>query len=212
MIPLVYAVRNLFRRFDQTIQLIIGSVIVILLVMSASAMNDAMENTLLNTGNPNNIIVLGAGSEESVERSEIKAGIDEIIASSIFGIRQIVGKPAVSPEVLLDYTASADIGISIIENTCLSYFFCMPNKLFEYTMAGLPVIVSNMKEMAEEVQNADFGIVLTDYSIEAINYAIDRLLSQDLARFSKNAYQFAVTSSWEHQELKLIEAYEMIIQ
>ena len=99
MIPLFYAARNLFRRLDQTIQLIIGSVIVILLIMSASAMNDAMENTLINTGNPNNIIVLGAGSEESVERSEVKAGIDEIIASSIFGIRQIVGKPAVSPEV-----------------------------------------------------------------------------------------------------------------
>jgi putative ABC transport system permease protein len=99
MIPLFYAVRNLFRRLDQTILLIIGSVIVILLIMSASAINDAMENTLLNTGNPNNIIILGAGSEESVERSEVKAGVDEIIASSILGIRQIVGKPAVSPEV-----------------------------------------------------------------------------------------------------------------
>ena len=99
MIPLVYAIRNLFRRIDQTIQLIIGLVIVILLIMSASAMNDAMENTLLNSGNPNNIIVLGAGSEESVERSEVKAGVDEIIASSILGIRQILGKPAVSPEV-----------------------------------------------------------------------------------------------------------------
>jgi len=99
MIPLFYAARNLFRRLDQTIQLIIGSVIVILLIMSASAMNDAMENTLINTGNPNNIIVLGAGSEESVERSEVKANVGEIIASSILGIRKIVGKPAVSPEV-----------------------------------------------------------------------------------------------------------------
>ena len=92
MIPLIYAVRNLFRRFDQTIQLIIGSVIVILLIMSASAMNDAMENTLLNTGNPNNIIVLGSGSEESVERSEVKAGVDEIIASSILGIHENIRK------------------------------------------------------------------------------------------------------------------------
>ena len=99
MIPFVYTVRNLFRRFDQTIQLIIGSVIVILLIMSASAIDDAMENTLLNTGNPNNIIVLGAGSEESVERSEVKVGIDEIIASSILGIHQILEKPSISPEV-----------------------------------------------------------------------------------------------------------------
>ena len=42
-----------------------------------------MDQTLKNTGDPNNVIIVGAGSEESVERSEVNSGIDEIISSSV---------------------------------------------------------------------------------------------------------------------------------
>ncbi|ENM3835793.1 glycosyltransferase [Vibrio cholerae] len=119
--------------------------------------------------------------------------------------------PAVSPNVVLDYTASADIGISLIENTCLSYYFCMPNKLFEYAMAGIPVIVSDMKEMAEAVQAADFGVVLTEYSVEAINEAVDRLAERDLTELSNNAYQFAQAQAWEQQERVMLEGYQRML-
>ena len=60
-----------------------------------------MKETLGNTGDRLNIIFLGTGSEESVERSEVKRGVDQIIASSVGGIRQLLGKPSVSPEVHL---------------------------------------------------------------------------------------------------------------
>lgn len=119
--------------------------------------------------------------------------------------------PAVSPNVVLDYTASADIGISVIENTCLSYYFCMPNKLFEYAMAGLPVIVSDMKEMAEAVQAADFGVVLTEYSVEAINEAVDHLAERDLTELSNNANQFAHAHAWEQQEKVMLEGYQRML-
>lgn len=55
MIPLIYIIRNLFRRLDQSLQLTVGNAIVILLIMTASAMNQTMEQTLRNTGDPNNI-------------------------------------------------------------------------------------------------------------------------------------------------------------
>ncbi|MVB15756.1 glycosyltransferase [Vibrio cholerae] len=119
--------------------------------------------------------------------------------------------PAVSPNVVLDYTASADIGISLIENTCLSYYFCMPNKLFEYAMVGIPVIVSDMKEMAEAVQTADFGVVLTEYSVESINEAVDRLAERDLTELSNNAYQFAQGQAWEQQERVMLEGYQRML-
>ncbi len=99
MIPLSYCVRNLFRRPGQSFQLIAGSSLVVTLIMTAASMNHAMVQTLGNTGDPHNLIFLGAGSEESVERSEVRQGVHEIIASSVSGIQQIMGKPAVSPEV-----------------------------------------------------------------------------------------------------------------
>lgn len=119
--------------------------------------------------------------------------------------------PAVAPSIVLNYTSSADIGISLIENTCLSYYYCMPNKLFEYAMAGLPVIVTNMKEMAGTVIGAEFGVVLQDLSVDSINRAIDSLISQDLSAMSENAYAFASTHSWEQQEAIMLQGYRRLL-
>lgn len=71
MIPLTYTLRNIFRRPVQSIQLITGSGFVVLLIMTAMAMNASMKETLSNSGSEQNIIFLGAGSEESIERSEV---------------------------------------------------------------------------------------------------------------------------------------------
>lgn len=119
--------------------------------------------------------------------------------------------PAVSPQAVLEYTSSADLGVSLIENTCLSYYYCMPNKLFEYSMAGLPVLVSNMKDMSELVTNNNMGGVITDFSVNGINQAIDDFLNQDLVLMKENAYRVACENSWEKQEQKMLEAYSNIL-
>ena len=89
---------KIFSKADQSF-LLIGCTAVISLIVTAAAINKAMKETLGNTGDRLNIIFLGTGSEESVERSEVKRGVDQIIASSVGGIRQLLGKPSVSPEV-----------------------------------------------------------------------------------------------------------------
>ena len=119
--------------------------------------------------------------------------------------------PAVAPDIVLDYTSSADIGISLIENTCLSYYYCMPNKLFEYAMAGLPVIVSNMKDMSELVDKNNMGTVISDFSPEGINKAVDKFLLKDLSEMKDNAYRVACENSWEVQEKKMLDAYKEIL-
>ena len=99
MIPLAYTMRNVFRRPTQTLQLVGGSCLVVLLIMVAFAINQAMQSTLTNSGSDRNIIFLGAGSEESIERSKIALGTDEILNASLGGIGQVMNQSAVSPEV-----------------------------------------------------------------------------------------------------------------
>lgn len=119
--------------------------------------------------------------------------------------------PAVDPDIVLEYTSSADIGISFIENTCLSYYYCLPNKLFEYAMAGLPVIVSNMKEMKELVEKYDMGIVVKDDKIDSMNNAIDKILQSDIKQMKQNARRCAEENSWEVQEIKMINEYKRVL-
>ena len=97
MIPLSYTLRNVFRRPLQTLQLIGGSTLVILLIMLALAINQSMQETLTNSGNETNIIFLGAGSEESIERSEVASGIETVVDANVNGIRKVMNQSVISP-------------------------------------------------------------------------------------------------------------------
>lgn len=119
--------------------------------------------------------------------------------------------PAVAPEVVLEYTSSADIGVSCIENTCLSYYYCLPNKLFEYAMVGLPVIVSNMKEMRELVEHYEMGIIVEADDTEAMDKALNKVLTADIDQMKKNARRCAEENAWELQEIKMINEYNRVL-
>lgn len=98
MLPFTYAIRNLMRRPGRCAQLVLGSTLVVLLLMLAAALNRGMAQVLIASGSPDNVILLGAGSEESIERSEVPSGVPDI-AAAIPGLRQVLGQPAVSGEV-----------------------------------------------------------------------------------------------------------------
>ena len=119
--------------------------------------------------------------------------------------------PAVNPKIVLEYTSSADIGIHMIQNTCLNHYFCLPNKFLEYSMAGLPVIVSNMKEMRELVEIYNMGIIVEEESIDALNIAIDKILDSDIKQMKENARRCAEENSWEVQEVKMISEYKRVL-
>ena len=57
---------------------------------------------------------------------------------------------------LLSYTASADIGCVLIENISRSYYYALPNKLFEYIAVGVPVLASNLPQMVQIID--EFGV------------------------------------------------------
>ncbi len=114
---------------------------------------------------------------------------------------------AVTPDVLLDYTCSADFGISTIEDTCLSYRYCLPNKMFEYIMAEIPVIVSNLPEMKKLIEDNNIGIVSNDNTSEELVKAISKATLLDKEELNKNLKKVKMVHNWESQEKVLLEVY-----
>jgi putative ABC transport system permease protein len=99
-LPFDYAFRNLGRSKTRLASSLIGATLVVLLAMAAAAFVRGMETTLAqNPGLHRNVIILGAGSEESVERSQIDASVAGIVASSVVGLKQAAESPYVSPEI-----------------------------------------------------------------------------------------------------------------
>ena len=65
-------------------------------------------------------------------------------------------QPAVPYEQVLDYTGDADVGLVSVKPVCLSYLYCLPNKLFESIQAGIPVLVNDLPDCVALVD--EFGI------------------------------------------------------
>ena len=99
MLPFAYAVRSLFRSKTRLLQTIGGSALVVLLVMAAVAINAGMKRVLSASGSPHNVILVGAGSEESIQRSEVPESTAGIAEAAVPGIAESLGVRAVSNEI-----------------------------------------------------------------------------------------------------------------
>ena len=117
---------------------------------------------------------------------------------------------AVSPDILLDYTCSADFGILFYENSCLNHDYCSPNKMFEYLMAEIPVIVSNLYEMKKIVNEYKIGIVAEDNSVEGLKQAIEGSKALDQEEVQINIKNIKKIYNWEAQEKVLLNVYKSL--
>ncbi len=98
LLPFDYAVRNLGRSRWRLALSLAGSALVAGLALTAGAFVSGMNASLRSTGGAHNVIVLGAGSEDSVERSEISPAAAGVLGASVPGLRTRAGAPYVSPE------------------------------------------------------------------------------------------------------------------
>ena len=110
---------------------------------------------------------------------------------------------------LLLYTASADIGVALIQNVCRSYYFALPNKLFEYIHAGIPMVGSNLPEIARVITTYQVGEVANPDDPVDVAAAIRRLLDdpERYARARANTARAVQVFSWEREGKRLVDLY-----
>ncbi len=115
MLPLSFAARNLSRSWIRTVQIAGGTCLAALLLMAAAAFEMGMRRTLGDQADPHNVILLGKGSEESIQRSEIPVRCAAILASSVKGLKSTLGQVHVSPQIL--YNGYLDCGGRKVETS-----------------------------------------------------------------------------------------------
>ncbi|TLX45357.1 glycosyl transferase family 1 [Pseudoalteromonas phenolica] len=122
--------------------------------------------------------------------------------------------PAVAPSEVLSYTSSADIGLSFVEAVCLSYSYCMPNKVFEYLASGLPVIVSDCIDMKSFIQEHDnsIGWYSENFSVSELTRLIEQTSNIDTSTYREQCRKVSEKYKWQHQEKVLLEIYQSMVE
>lgn len=134
--------------------------------------------------------------------------LEKLIISESKKYESIYYHKAVSPNVLLDYTCSADFGILFYENNCLNHYYCSPNKMFEYLMAEIPVIVSNLYEMKRLVEDNNIGVVAQNNTPRGLKEAIEKASQLDKKELRINIKKLKEIYNWEEQEKILLDVYK----
>jgi glycosyltransferase involved in cell wall biosynthesis len=109
-------------------------------------------------------------------------------------------------ELLHDYTMQADLGVSLEENVGLNYKYALPNKLFDYINAKVPVLTSNLPEMAAIVNQYQVGETVDEITPDAIAKKINQLLAnkEQLTLYKANTTKAAEELNWETEQ-KIIQ-------
>jgi len=111
---------------------------------------------------------------------------------------------------LLFYTSSADVGMCCIRGNSLSYRWSLPNKLFEYMMAGIPVVASDFEEMGRVVREEGVGTVCDPDEPESIAAAVAAIVDDPAAADGyRRATRTAIERyNWGVEEKVLLTLYE----
>ena len=131
---------------------------------------------------------------------------DEIKKHKKYG-ESVFVHPFVSGDVLLGYTSSADCGIAFIEDISLSDRYCLPNKLFEYIAAGLPVISSGLPDLKKFMNTYKVGRAADSNDVEGFIQAFNNLPNLDSPELAEHIRTTRTLFNWGTQGKILIELY-----
>ena len=149
------------------------------------------------------LVIIGGG--------ELHAQVQRLISELKLSDR-IILQDYIDLSALISTSAQADIGVALFEPTSQNYRYALPNKFFEYIMAGLPVLTSNIETLHEYVQKYDVGRSVDPSDPEKIAGVIREMTGDRdaMEKWRRNSRAAAETLNWDNESVKLQNIYEKL--
>lgn len=166
------------------------------------------------------IIIQGAGiniergAEEMIEAIQlIKNAVLIFVGDGdvVPILKEIVAKEKLENQViffgkrpyneLMNFTMLSDIGISMDKDTNINYRFSLPNKIFDYIHAGIPLLVSDLKEVKNIVESYHVGLVCPSHDPKEIALYLSKILDDPelQKQFKANAKKASAEINWQNE-------------
>lgn len=149
-------------------------------------------------GGRDHVVFLGSGPLEALVKDHASR------------YQNIHHQPSVSSEAVVDTIASCDVGLCLIEPTCLSYALALPNKAIEYSMAKIPFLYTDLIEVDVLLQGG-FNDWKIEPSARALGEALDCI---DDSRISVGRDRLAEIDlpSWDQESQRMISEYQRVLK
>jgi glycosyltransferase involved in cell wall biosynthesis len=166
---------------------------------------------------------IGRGLEEIIEAMQFLegyelwiVGIGDIYNDLIEKVKKLNLTPKVrflgrkTIDELPKITAQADLGLSIEKNLGLNYYYALPNKIFDYIQAGVPVLCSDLPEMRKIVETYGVGEILGSHEPMKLAEQINSIFADEhkIETYKKNQLSAKNILCWENEEKILMEVFE----
>ncbi len=166
------------------------------------------------------------GAEELINAMKPKYGLDDVELYFIGGgdvwekIKQLTKDlhlerkvhflPKMPYQKMMNYTYLCDLGVSLDKPVSLNYKYSLPNKLFDYLAAGIPVLASPMVEIKKIIESYDVGMCIDEHEPGHIAQKIKAMLNdpEKIKKWRINALKTSKELCWENEEKVLIKIYE----
>lgn len=123
---------------------------------------------------------------------------------------KVIFRPKQTYQKLMQYTASADLGLTLDKDTNLNYRFSLPNKLFDYIHAGIPVLATPLPEIKKIIEEYDIGDFIPSHKPKEIAEKVNQILADQtlMQKWKKNITFAAENLTWQNEEKELREVYK----
>jgi hypothetical protein len=119
--------------------------------------------------------------------------------------------PPADPADIVARVAAYDMGFYLLESTLFNHAMALPNKIFDYVSAGLPVCIGPSPAMAALAQEHGFGCIAPSFAPEAVAATLDALTPAELLRLREGARRASAVVNAETEMRKLMTLLEPLL-
>lgn len=174
---------------------------IIILQGSGINLNRGSEELLEAVALTSGVVMLFVGGGDALPRLRERSAAPDLAGKVIF-------KPRMPYAEMMQYTAAADLGISLDKDTGLNQRFSLPNKVFDYAAAGIPMIVSDLPEVRAFAESSGAGTVAERLDPQYLADLMTSLLADpdEMARKAAAALKAAESLNWAAEYQKTVVA------